>query len=130
MKDNKFIAMTKCYYCMQDSAILLQRNMKDISEYNGKVVDMTPCPDCQKAMESGIILIGIDSTKSPEGWEKESIPNPYRTGLWVVITEDGFKRLVKDNDGALRFGLDNRFMFIDDDAARAVGLYEVAEDEN
>ena len=112
MKDKQIAALTKCYFCGEDNEILLSKHLSDMSEYHGKVCSMEPCNKCTEYMEKGIILIGIDSQKSDPDWNKSSFPNPYRTGHFAVITEEGFKRIFTAGD-AVDFGLKNRFMFVE-----------------
>ena len=119
------VALTKCFFCMGDHQIILHKRLGDVSEFHGKVVDLSPCNKCQEYMEQGIILLTIDESKSPDGWEKDKVPNPFRTGGFFVITEEGFKGIFNTEDHpALTFGLKHRWMFIEHQAAVEMGLIE------
>lgn len=130
MRDGKHVALAKCFYCLGDGCILLHKRLGDISEAHGKVVDMTPCSQCAGYMKQGIILITIDDSKSEPGWNKPGpggIPNPWRTGGFFVVTAEAFSRMF--NGPAADFGRKHRWMFIEDEAARRVGLFEQAAKE-
>jgi hypothetical protein len=130
-----FVALTKCYFCGEANEILLNRRLgrsKAIVEADGKVIDMRPCAKCEKYMHQGIILITIDSSRSDPGWDKPDkehwMPNPYRTGGFFVVTESFVQRVLQPKAIA-DYAIDKRWMFIEDEAARALGLFEVAEVE-
>lgn len=129
-QESNFVALTKCYYCLGDNYIAFQRNLRDISEYHGKVVDMTPCNQCQEYMKQGVILITIDSEKSPKNWNMEEIPNPYRTGGFFVVSEDAVKKmLTEENEKAIEFALKCRWMFIEHQTALDIGLFALVEEK-
>jgi hypothetical protein len=70
-------------------------------------------------MEAGVILISISDDTTAEVM-KEKIPNPYRTGGWVVVRQEYVERAF---DGPSReFALKHRFMFIADEAWNMLGL--------
>src|ERR1043165_3388894 len=129
MNSDGFVALTKCYFCLKDDKLLLNTRPdkfnKHVAEAHGCVVDMDPCVECKKHMQDGIILISIDPEKSEPGWNKERIPNPYRTGGWWVIKEHAVKRMFNDHGGALAFALEHRWMFIDHKAAEQTGLFSI-----
>lgn len=129
MKDH--VALTNCYFCGEGSTILLATRyirlqngetepLKDLKEFNGKVVDMTPCSKCQQWMKEGIILITIDERKCEKDWNKEAMPNPWRTGGFYVVKEEAIKRLLSGK--MLEWCLKHRWMFIDNRAAIQAGL--------
>jgi hypothetical protein len=86
-------------------------------------------------MKKGIILITIDDAKSGEDWNKPPLrneerqgwmPNPYRTGGWLVITDDAAKRMFPQMaDWAIK----HRFMFIEHEAAKMIGLFDATPEE-
>ena len=128
------IALTKCYFCNEDYEIIMSRRLTinpdpKIEEMNGKVIDMSPCPKCQELMKKGIILITFDPAKSEPEWYKSKMPNPYRTGGWFVVTEDGFKRMV-NNKGLVDYALKARWLFIEHEVAVRVGLFDAMEKSN
>lgn len=75
-----------------------------------------PCAKCEGFMKQGIILISVDEEKS-----KDDPQNPYRTGGWVVVTED-FIRRTFGPDELLQNVLRMRVAFMPDDAWDKLGL--------
>ncbi|MBC8321227.1 MAG: hypothetical protein H8E34_10940 [Bacteroidetes bacterium] len=76
------VALTKCFVCNESSDILLatkyyhtkdgEEPVKDLSDYDGKVITKEPCQKCKDLMKQGIILISAK--------DGESGDNPFRTG--------------------------------------------------
>ena len=71
-KNDIGVALTKCFYCGNDSDILMNRvltkHMADkVKECHGKVVSMEPCQQCKTYMDIGIIVLTYDPEKSPQG---------------------------------------------------------------
>jgi hypothetical protein len=132
MTGDGFVALTKCYYCQKDHQILLNTRPhtfnKRVAEAHGKIVDMSPCTECEGFMKKGIILITIDHEKSEPDWFKERMPNPYRTGGWFVVTEDAVRRMF-NGKRELNFALKERWIFIEHEAAKRVGLFDAAPTE-
>ena len=126
------VALTKCYFCGADSDIILNQRLtvseaRKVEAMHGKVVSMDPCPKCAEYMKRGIVLIGIDPDKSEPGWNKGGrIPNPHRTGHYIVITEKGFKHAFTEGPAAA-FGLKHRWMFITEESIRALGLDRIVD---
>lgn len=121
------VALTKCYFCHENDAIIMNTRLtpalaKSVESMNGMVINMEPCQKCQDAMKKGVLLITIDDDKSGPGWNKEKMPNPYRTGGWFVVSDDFVKRTfdVHNADYAIK----HRWMFIEDAAARMLGLFD------
>lgn len=123
------VALTKCFFCGKGNEILLDRRLKDISALHDKVRNMNPCNECQELMNKGIILIGIDEEKSDQGWSvppvsleqrKSWIPNPYRSGAFVAITEQAFERLINE-PSLVEYGKKHRWMFIEHKALVHMG---------
>jgi len=135
MKDNnKFpIALTKCFFCGEINHILLGRRLnahvKEIEDMNGKVIDMTPCSKCEEYMRQGVIIITFDPTKSDPNWHKDKMPNPYRTGGFFVIREEAVHNIT-DDKRIIDFMLNQRWIFIEHEAAEKIGLFAMAENEN
>ena len=96
---------------------------------NNKVIDMEPCRKCQEYMRKGIILIEIDLEKSTPDWnikppgEEHWMPNPYRTGGFFVVTDEGVRHGFPNEyaDWLIK----HRFGFIDKEAATATGLRDI-----
>lgn len=130
--DDKFaVALTRCYYCGESNEIILNRKLTKpmaakVKEVDGKVLTMNPCTKCEEYMKEGVILITIDPYKSDAGWEKEAMPNPFRTGGFFVIKDDAFKDMINDS-GLVEWGLDKRWMFIEHEVGVMWGLFEFAE---
>jgi len=139
------VALTRCFYCLESSDILLNTRLTSklsafVRACDGKVVDMSPCSRCQELMGRGVILITISDEQSEPGWsnppEREirdrrgvvrkepGIPNPYRTGGWFVVTDDFVRRVLTGDvvDHVLRC----RWGFLEHDVADALGLFEYA----
>lgn len=110
-------AISKCFFCGQDkNEILLLGKLKgDAEAPKGMAFDQEPCDQCKDYMKQGIILISVDEKKS-----KNDLKNPYRTGGWVVVTDDYIKRVV---DPPLRDTLlKKRVGFVPDEAWEMLGL--------
>lgn len=110
------VAMALCYFCNEPSHIIMNTRLgpgraAQVEKMHKKIVDMTPCQKCEDFMKRGIIVIGIDEELSDPGWENEDMPNPYRSGQWLVVTEDFIKRNV--TGPLLAQVLNNRFVFVD-----------------
>ena len=97
--------------------------MKKVQEMHGKVVDMAPCPKCEALMKQGIILLTFDPELSDKGWEKEAMPNPYRTGGFFVVTEDACKNLF--NEKMFAYVQQRRWVFIEHEIAEEIGLFDI-----
>lgn len=123
------VALTKCYFCGEDDRIVFNTKLSQdhaarVEQMNGHVIDMTPCGKCRDLMNQGVILITIDDEKSDRGWNKQSIPNPYRTGGFFVVKDDAVRHFA----GTLAdWAIKHRWMFIEHKAAEMVGLFELAE---
>jgi hypothetical protein len=68
------------------------------------------CNECKMNKEKGIVLIGFDEAKSDFDL-KPSGAGLYRTGQYIVITEEGFKKLPFPKE-FIEDGLKRRGMFI------------------
>jgi hypothetical protein len=120
---------TQCYYCNEASEVWLvgaharQFTEAGIKTHDGGAMPMSigvmntrPCPKCKGYMEQGVILISV---KDDQGAVIDTanihgeIPNPYRTGGWVVIRDDAVRRMIKD-EKVLADVLKRRMCFIPD----------------
>lgn len=86
--NNFEVALTKCFICGKDNEIIMntrltEKDAKMVKEMHGKVVSMEPCNECKEYMKKGVILISIR--------DGEKGNNPYRTGGFVVIKDEGLK---------------------------------------
>lgn len=123
--------MTTCYYCLEPKEVLLVGS--NVNEFqkaalcspdgqmisNIGVIDLAPCQKCKEFMKQGIILISIRNGEEKE-FEKK-IPNPYRTGGWIVVKEDLIRRLITD-ERLVESILTQRFCFVPDEVWNLVGL--------
>jgi len=150
MKDGLKPAIPKCFYCHQDkNELLLDKRLYDsyqgrMEKLHGRIVDMIPCDKCHQHMEEGIILITIDNEKSDKDWnippgnartsifvDKPSeahnsqfwVPNPYRTGGWFVVREESLETILDED--SMNHARSHRFMFMEEAAARQLGLYDI-----
>ena len=132
------VALTKCFYCLEGDKILLNKTLtphmaSKVEKMNGCVLDMEPCPKCAEYMKQGIIFITIDDDKSEQDWNKPHpgedhfIPNPYRTGGFAVIKEDAEARFMPKE--MTDFAIKHRYMFIEDAAAKKIGMFSNKEVE-
>lgn len=124
MKGNH-VALTRCYFCGEADKILLCAKYrpdgrggmvpaKDMSEFDGKVIDKEPCPKCQEHMKNGVILISV-SDDSEDGSE------PYRTGGWWVVKDEAIKRMVKPPELAEKI-ISQRVTFVPNQACKILHL--------
>ena len=107
--EKDFVGMTQCFFCMEAKEVLLDRRLRKTLPRMA-VYDHEPCDKCKDWMKQGIILISVR-----RGSDRK---NPHRTGGWVVIREDAFKRIFRDSDEALR----KRIAFVEDEVWDTVGL--------
>lgn len=93
------------------------------------VLDMEPCDRCAAWMLEGIMLISVkdDSVSEIEFQRatKHPMPDPYRTGNVVVVTEESIRQVaVKEVANEI---VDRRWAFVQDSVWEAIGL-PVSED--
>lgn len=75
------------------------------------VMDKTPCEECKKYMQMGVILISVKDNEPDKD-------NPYRTGGWCVVKEDAVKEIF----GVSSVLLHSRVGFLEDEAWDKIGL--------
>ncbi|RUP42183.1 MAG: hypothetical protein EKK63_02480 [Acinetobacter sp.] len=121
---NKILAIaiqTKvCLICgkqhKDDSAILIDTRLlpKEIAETReaemSKPSAYGDCKECKAYKEKGIVLIGFDESKS-DFTLKPSGVGLYRTGQYIVVTEEGYKQFPFSQEH-IDAGLKHRCMFI------------------
>ncbi|MDY0388503.1 MAG: hypothetical protein RBT65_15540 [Methanolobus sp.] len=92
------VAMSLCGYCGEPMGVAL--GGKDIDEVGSKgaVFSDEPCDTCKHNMEIGIMIVETQD-------KQDGVSNPYRTGRYIVITEDSFKRIftINEKDKLSRF---------------------------
>jgi hypothetical protein len=121
------VALTKCFFCGKSDKILLASRyyhtkegiepVKDLEPLHNKVVDMDPCPECASWMKKGIILLGFDPKQSKPDWNKDRIPDPYRTGQFTVVTEEAFDNIFHEKD-VVDFAKKHRWIFIEEEVLK------------
>lgn len=80
-------SMMVCFYCNEPYGVaLLGRLRGDAEAPRQAVYNMQPCPQCEGWMSQGVILISVRDGESGE--------NPYRTGGWVVATDEAISRML------------------------------------
>ncbi len=109
-------ALMQCYFCLEDMGVALMGRLKGDAEAPHRAVfDKKPCDKCEDHMKKGVILISVRN-----GAMEQDRDNPYRTGGWIVVTEDCIKRLF---DGqAAQDVLKHRVAFVEDEAWDRVGF--------
>jgi len=105
-------SMMVCFYCQETYAIaLLGKLPGDAEAPRQAVYDRTPCPKCQEWMTKGVIMISVRDSDYGSS-------NPYRTGGWVVLTDDAVRRILRDPDDVLKA----RIAFVPDGVWDELGL--------
>lgn len=90
-----------------------------VKALHGKTVGFMkePCDECKEFMKQGIIVVGIDESKTDDK------SNPWRTGNFWVMKEEAIKRMLKDDVEDFRADvLKKRVMFIDIKIAAQMGF--------
>jgi hypothetical protein len=92
------VAMSLCGYCGEPVGVALGGKAIDKIGHDGAVFSNEPCDTCKHNMEIGIMIVEVQDGQ-------EGISNPYRTGRYIVITEESFRRIFKmaKKDKASRF---------------------------
>jgi hypothetical protein len=133
------VAMTICYFCGEPAGIALHTQLKDISALDHKVHSMDPCDKCRKVMDLGVFIIVIDPDKSDPDWNKQRIPNPYRTGEMMAVNDDMWLDLCRHlrksvkpealatHDRIRDDAMKVRFTFMDKAIYERLGLNEMLE---
>lgn len=113
-------AIPLCFYCNapKNEVILAGRLKGDVEAPRAAVWDKVPCDKCLEMMQMGVILISVK-----DGEEND---NPYRTGGWVVVTEDFVRRVVQPVE-LLEHILMRRMAFVPDTVWEHMGLPNEAD---
>ncbi len=110
-------AIPVCFFCGKDkNEIVLPGRIgghQDLEAPKHAVWNKEPCDECKGWMAQGVILISVR--------DGESGDNPYRTGRWVVVTDEALKRVIKPGP-LLENALKNRMAFMPDEAWERSGL--------
>ncbi len=84
--------------------------------------DMEPCDKCKELQSKGVILISV------RDGDDDSKDNPYRTGGWCVVADEGLKRVLPPGpllDDVLR----RRTAFVPDEVWDTIGLPRVEKQD-
>jgi hypothetical protein len=112
-------SMMQCFFCTEEFGVALLGKLKDDAEAPRKICfgpKSEPCPKCEKLMEMGVIFVSVKTEDAEPNRD-----NPYRTGGWIVLKEEGVRRLPID-DELKESILKSRFCFIPDDAWEMLGF--------
>lgn len=132
-------AVPKCFYCGDDKneLILAGRLPNDMEAPRSAVWDVHPCDACLARMKVGIILISVkdgeyekieadaNNHEHTHRYAKHPmlgfIPNPHRTGKFIVIKESALRRAFKPGE-RLDAMLMRRWTFMDEESWEHMGL--------
>lgn len=111
-------SVEQCFVCLQGKGLILFGRLKGEDKEAPRTMclghDSEPCDECKKHMEQGIILISVRDE------EPANPNNPFRTGGWVVLKEEAFKRMFQG--GSVAQVLKRRMAFMPDSVWDAIGL--------
>lgn len=107
------VGMMTCFFCGESKGILLHKRLRQVLPREA-CYDHEPCDKCRGYMEQGVIIV---STKDGE----EGSDNPYRTGGWWVVTEEGVRGFTGPGE-LLDSILEKRFAFMPDSVCDQIGL--------
>jgi hypothetical protein len=103
-------SIMRCFYCGEEFGVALPGLLEgDVEAPRSAIWSMEPCTECETLMKSGIILLGIDSSKSDTN---KGVGGFYRTGHYVVTTEEYFKKNITGDD-IVGFALKHRWCFVE-----------------
>ncbi len=116
-------AVPLCYFCLEEKGeVILAGRMKGDREAPRKAVwNMEPCDTCKGYMETGIILISVDESKTTDR------ANPYRTGGFCVIKEKVISEMLHE-DAAVDI-LEQRYALVPDEIWDGIGLPKLSNTE-
>ncbi len=102
-----------CFLCGEDkNEIVLLGRLKGNAEAPCRAVfNQEPCDKCKEYMKQGVILISVKDNDPDQ-------KNPYRTGGWIVVTEDCIKKVFSKPEVLLK----KRVGFLEDSAWNAIGF--------
>lgn len=117
MSEKFSAAVIKCFFCGQDKGIIMNTRLtekcaQEIKKMHNCVIDHEPCDQCKKYMEQGIILVSVR--------DGDNGTNPYRTGGFAVVTEEGVKEF--STPEMFEQVKKTRFAFIEDSIWKQLGL--------
>lgn len=110
-------SLSICFLCQKEKneLMLLGRLPNDAEAPRKAVFNYEPCDECAEHMKKGVILISVK-----DGSDQK---NPYRTGGWVVVTDEAVLRIFEHN--AAQQMIKARAAFLEDSTWKQVGLPEM-----
>lgn len=125
MSEKSYVGMARCFFCGEFYELLLDRRLRNSLPRDCGVIDVDPCNQCQSWMKQGIIVLGVthpdEDMKLVEAERQEwlagdrklpFVPDPRRSGHFLVIKDEYIPRILKDADTAAVV-LECRWMFMD-----------------
>ena len=112
-----------CFWCGEDKNEMAIANKLIDCDSNEKmpmrtVMDYEPCEKCKKEWDGGTAIIEVTENEIPDG-RPEIVKGAYPTGRIWVLENEVAKDFFKDKH--------NKVMFIEEELAKKIGLYELAE---
>ena len=106
-----------CFFCGKEKneIVLLGAAYDGEAPKHIGAMDKTPCEECKKWMERGVILISVRNT--PPEHEQD---NPYRTGGWVVVKDEAIPKMFCEKEA--QDILTKRAVFLEDAVWDQFGL--------
>ena len=132
-------AVSKCYFCGEDSGLVLAGAACKGEAPRNMVWDMNPCLTCEAQMKAGIMLICIDQGEGDKMDEAKRehdryrdstrkisksrpfMPNPSRSGKMVVLKQEAWERMPIDQH-LIDYAIKARWLFIEEDGWARLGL--------
>ncbi len=115
--------LSKCFWCGGEKNELIMSTRMDSKWCDNKnksiVANYDPCDKCIEQFKLGIQLIEAQDDPVTSG-QPEISKGVYPTGRFWVINREVFKDIPEDQD----------FMFIKEDMAKEMGLYDSLKEEN
>lgn len=108
------VGMDLCFLCNEPKAVILHKRLAPVLP-RAAVYDRAPCDKCKGYMKQGVIMISVNEKLTTD--EK----NPWRSGGWVVMTEDWCRRALTPQE-LIDIVLKHRVAFVPDEAWMKLGL--------
>jgi len=107
-------SVSVCYFCGENkNELFLLGYNKGKEAPREAVFNTEPCDKCKEHMKKGVIFISVR--------DGEYGTEPYRTGKFAVVKEEGVRRIVKPKSLAEE-AIKKRVCFIEDSAWKKIGL--------
>lgn len=98
-------SMSMCFFCGEIKGIALMgyisnKNHEDIEAPSKCITDYEPCEQCKENMNLGITLIEVTTTQPVDNrppLTAKGDTQVYPTGRWSVLTEEGAKKVFKQD---------------------------------